>query len=181
MSGVIGWRVTFWSRLPRLEAVPRLNWALNVFEARLLQAINRQLPTWDEAGTAGNPERYWSARALRERLLTILRENTVMADSPSLHALVSPADRDQIRRRFEGPNRLLAEKYGVRISEPAEARPVSTALQRDPGPIPSGVAEAIVALLGENAAMGRPNPPAHKTLAKAGLNFLQRALNRMRN
>jgi hypothetical protein len=166
---------------PRLEAAPRLNRAISIFEARLLQAINGGLANPDKTKPDSEPETHWANQALRERLLTILRENAVGAGSPSLHALIGSADREQIRRRFEGPNRLLAEKYGARISGRKEARPSAASGRGDPGPISAGIGEAIVALLGESEGGATPGRAAPGILAKTGLNFLRRALIRIRN
>ena len=135
---------------PRLESVPRLNQTISIFEARLLQAVNRHLPNWTEALAAGDEAKYRAAQRMRSHLLEVLREGTSAPESQSLHALMRPADRARIRERFAAANRSLAEKYGARI--PESAPPAAGAETVDEFDIaPPAIIELVVALLRQNA------------------------------
>jgi hypothetical protein len=102
---------------PPLAAVPRLRQSMSIFEARLIHALNQELPTWQEALAAGDEGRYRRAEAVRNTLLRTLRESGRAPQSRSIHALIGPAERGEIRQRFEPANRALAEKYGVQIAQ----------------------------------------------------------------
>jgi len=94
---------------------------MNIFEARLIQALNQELPTWQEALAADDESRYRRAEAIRNALLQKLRESGRAPESRSIHDLISRAERDKILQQFESGNRALAEKYGVQIAPSREA------------------------------------------------------------
>jgi hypothetical protein len=105
---------------PPLPAIPRLRQSMSIFEARLIHALNQELPTWQEALTAGDEGRYRRAEAVRNTLLRIFRESGRAPESRSIHELIGPAERGEIIQRFESGNRALAEKYGVQIARAQE-------------------------------------------------------------
>ena len=106
---------------PPLQAVPRLRQSMSIFEARLIQALNQELPTWQEALAADDESRYRRAEAIRGALLQKLRESGRAPESRSIHDLIGPAERGKILQQFESGNRALAEKYGVQIAQAREA------------------------------------------------------------
>lgn len=104
------------SPLPALVAVPRLNRALTIRETQLLHALNGHLPSWDEARAGKGDEAYWAATRDRQRLLDLLRQNSALADSPPVMALIGEAERAAIMARFADTNARLGEKYGVLLA-----------------------------------------------------------------
>jgi hypothetical protein len=101
------------SSLPALAAVPRLNATITIREAQFLHALNRHLPTWEEAMAGKGQEAYWAAGRNRERLLALLRQNTTLPESPPVTSLIGEAESAAIMSRFAESNVGLAEKYGV--------------------------------------------------------------------
>ncbi len=136
---------------PRFRAVPRLRQSMTIFEARLIQALNQELPTWQEALAADDESRYRRAEAIRRALLQKLRESGRAPESRSIHDLISPAERGKILQQFESGNRALAEKYGVRIVPSREGG--CAAGERLVAYFPSRILVALLAgILGETKA-----------------------------
>ncbi len=103
----------------RLEPAGRLNASISLMEARLLHALNQQLPSWEEALAQGDTRPYFAAERYRRRLRDITRAIPAFADSPPVTSIVGAKERSIIRGRFAESNRRLAERYGIRFAEPA--------------------------------------------------------------
>lgn len=97
---------------------------ISLEEARLLHALNRHIPNWVDAVANDDPESFYKAQRLRERVL--LMTGRELTDRTGLDVLLPRAVRDSIGLRFAGINRELAERYGVEIPDGA-VRPDETA------------------------------------------------------
>jgi hypothetical protein len=149
---------------------------MSIFEARLIHALNQELPTWQEALAAGAEGRYRRAEAVRNTLLRTLRESGRAPQSPSIHALISAAERGEIRQRFEPANRALAEKYGVQIAHAHETE--FAAGDRLIADFPSRILVALIAeILGQmkaNEEASRAQPHGLRRVAKGVGDLLAR-------
>jgi hypothetical protein len=99
--------------LSEFESVGRVNQRINLYEARILHAINQLLPTWREAVHAGDPEAYHEANLLRRKLLTWLRSEDVVSGQTSLEAALTSDQRAILMQRFAHINEQLVDTYGL--------------------------------------------------------------------
>lgn len=97
---------------------------ISLEEARLLHALNRHIPNWLDAVSNNEPESFYKAQRLRERVLLLSGQE--LTQRTALDVLLPPAVRDSIRSRFADVNRELAERYGVEIPD-GNVRPNETA------------------------------------------------------
>jgi hypothetical protein len=88
---------------------------ISLEEAKLLHALNRHIPNWADAVSDIDPEGFYKAQRLRERLLLITGQE--LTEKTSLDVVLPPAVRESIRSLFAASNRALAERYGVEIPD----------------------------------------------------------------
>lgn len=167
---------------PPLQAVPRLRQSMSIFEARLMHALNQELPTWQEALAAGDEGRFRRAEAIRRTLLQKLRDSGRAPESRSIHELIGPAERGEILQRFEPANRELAKKYGVQIAQAREAG--CAAGERLVAYFPSRILIALIAeilteMQAKDEAMSRPHRHGLRHLSR-GIGDLLARLSRRR-
>lgn len=92
--------------------VPRANQRLDCDEARLLQLLNRHLPTWQEAFAAGTPQQHRRAVRLRDAALRHYRSRHAGRAAP-LAGMLDAAERERLLARFAQDNQRLARQFAI--------------------------------------------------------------------
>lgn len=114
--------------------VQRANPRLHCDEARLLQLLNRHLPTWTEALACGRPDQHRRAMRLRDLVLRHYRARFGETGA-TLNGLFDHAARAQLLARFADDNARLARRFPAAPAPPPAPCAESPATPGDPGPV----------------------------------------------
>ncbi len=116
-----------------LGGIERRNTGMSLDEARLLHQLNQQLPTWQEAVAAGQPELYRRAMRLRTAVLRRYR-HAHRNDQPQapMGALLTPLQRSRLLEIFNEENQQLASRYRLQPPAPS-SRPAAAVDAMPPG------------------------------------------------